>query len=167
VSQQAVENVRGLVRQRTRWYQGHIICARKARALWSSSLVHPRTALETTLYLATPVFVLLPWSIVFTLALVIVSSLVLATPVIPIDGVEVHVGFYVAFWYLLTFTPAIVLGLLYAERSRTSRLYAVVLAHAQVFYSYVNLVAVWRAIGRIWSGRHGWTKTSRVVEEAA
>jgi len=165
VSQQGVETVGGLVRQRTRWYQGHILCARKGRALWESPFVDPRTALETTLYLATPVFVLLPWSIVFTIALVIVASLVAATPVVPLDGVEVHVGFYLGFWYLLTFTPAIVLGLLYAERARTSRLQAVGLAHAQVFYAYVNLVAAWRALARIVLGRHSWTKTARVAEE--
>lgn len=168
VSQQAVESVRALVRQRTRWYQGHIICSRKARSLWDSSLVPSRTALETTLYLATPVFVILPWSIVFTIALVVIGSLVLAAPaVVPLDDANVHLGAYIAFWYLLTFTPAIVLGLLYAERARTSRLQAVALAHAQVFYSYVNLVAAWRAVTRIAFGRHGWAKTARVAEDLA
>lgn len=166
VSQQGVETVRALLRQRTRWYQGHIGCSRKAPDLWESDLVDRRTALETTLYLATPVFVILPWSIAFTLALWYVASLVLSEDVIPVDGVQVHVGFYLAFWYLLTFLPAMMLGLLYAERSRTSRVYALLLAHAQVFYSYVNLVAAWRAVVRIALRRETWAKTARVAEEA-
>jgi cellulose synthase/poly-beta-1,6-N-acetylglucosamine synthase-like glycosyltransferase len=166
VSQQGVETVRALLRQRTRWYQGHIGCSRKAPDLWESELVERRTALETTLYLATPVFVILPWSIAFTLALWYVASLVLTEDVIPVDGVQVHVGFYLAFWYLLTFLPAMMLGLLYAERSRTSRVYALLLAHAQVFYSYVNLVAAWRAVVRIALRRETWAKTARVAEES-
>lgn len=167
VSQQGVETVRALVRQRTRWYQGHIICSRKGWRLWESDRVDRRTALETTLYLATPVFVILPWSIVFTLALLYVTQLVLTEPVVPIDGVEIRIGFYLAFWYLLTFIPAIMLGLLYAERSQTSRLRALTLAHVQVFYAYVNLVAAWRAVVRIALGRNSWAKTARVAEEAS
>jgi 1,2-diacylglycerol 3-beta-glucosyltransferase len=166
VSQQGVETVRALVRQRTRWYQGHIVCSRKGWRLWESDHVDRRTALETTLYLATPVFVILPWSIIFTLALLTVAQLVLTEPVVPIDGVEIRIGFYLAFWYLLTFIPALMLGLLYAERSGTSRVRALALAHVQVFYAYVNLVAAWRAVARIALGRHGWTKTPRVAEEA-
>ncbi len=165
VSQQGVETVSGLLRQRTRWYQGHITCSRKAQSLWQSEIVDRRTALETTLYLATPVFVILPWSIVFTLALGYVAELVLSQPVVPVDGVQLHAGFYLAFWYLLTFIPAIMLGLLYAERSQTSRVRALGLAHAQVFYSYVNLLAAWRAVARIALGRHGWAKTARVAED--
>ena len=69
VSQQGLESTRGLLRQRTRWYQGHMICARKTMQLWRSPRVARRTALETTLYLMTPCFMLLPWSIAFTLGL--------------------------------------------------------------------------------------------------
>jgi cellulose synthase/poly-beta-1,6-N-acetylglucosamine synthase-like glycosyltransferase len=165
VSQQGVESVRGLLRQRTRWYQGHMICARKAMLLWRSPLVPRRTALETTLYLLSPSFVMLPWSIAFTLGLAYFAYNVVEHSVLPFDGVDVHSLFYAGFWYLLTFLPSVVLGLLYARRSEGEHaLSAIVKGHAHVFYAYVNMAAGWRALTRIALGRHGWTKTARVEE---
>ncbi len=165
VSQQGVETVRALLRQRTRWYQGHMICARKAMELWRSPRVDRRTALETTLYLITPAFVMLPWSIAFTLGLgFLVYNLVHHT-VIPFDGQGVDVAFYAAFWYILTFLPPAVLGLIYARRSEhESALAGIAKGHVQVFYAYLNMAAGWRALLRIALGRNGWAKTARVRE---
>jgi 1,2-diacylglycerol 3-beta-glucosyltransferase len=165
VSQQGVEKVRALLRQRTRWYQGHMICARKAMALWRSPLVPRRTALETTLYLITPCFVMLPWSIAFTLGLGYFAYQVVHHAMIPFDGVGVQAVFYAAFWYLLTFLPPVILGLLYARRSEHEhRLAAIGKGHVHVFYAYLNMAAGWRALARIALGRHGWAKTARVTE---
>lgn len=168
VSQQGVETLRALLRQRTRWYQGHMLCARKARSLWDSPRVARRTALETILYLITPCFLMLPWSIVFTLGLGHFASTVARGGAIPFDGVGVHVVFYAAFWYLLTFLPPVVLGLLYAARSEDERIVGSILkGHGQVFYAYVNMVAGWRAVARIALGRTSWAKTARIAEAAA
>lgn len=167
VSQQGVENVRGLLRQRTRWYQGHILCAAKARLLWESPLVPRRTALETTMYLITPAFTLLPWSIAFTAGLAFFGSNVAQGGSIAFDGVGVHTMTYAGFWYLGTFLPPIVLGLVYRRRSEGERLLPVIArSHLQVFYAYVNMAAGWRALARIALGRHGWAKTARVRETA-
>ncbi|MFN8187487.1 MAG: glycosyltransferase family 2 protein [Gaiellales bacterium] len=168
VSQQGVETLGALMRQRTRWYQGHMLCARKAMRLWESERVARRTALETTVYLVTPVFVLLPWSIVFTLGLGLFVASLAGAGAIPLDGVEVNIAFYAAFWYLLTFLPSVVIGLLYARRTDGERaLTAIAKGHVQVFYQYVNMVAVWRAVGRIAAGRTTWAKTARVPERAS
>jgi 1,2-diacylglycerol 3-beta-glucosyltransferase len=165
VSQQGVETVRELLRQRTRWYQGHMICARKAMALWRSPQVARRTALETTLYLMTPCFVMLPWSIAFTLGLGFFAYNVMNHSVMPFDGVGVQAVFYAGFWYLLTFLPPVVLGLVYAQRSEQERrLAAIGKGHAHVFYAYLNMAAGWRALARIALGRDGWAKTARVAE---
>jgi 1,2-diacylglycerol 3-beta-glucosyltransferase len=165
VSQQGVESVRALLRQRTRWYQGHMICARKAMVLWRSPLVPPRTALETTLYLITPCFVMLPWSIAFTLGLGYFAYNVVQHTVLPFDGVGVQTVFYAGFWYLLTFLPPVVLGLVYARRSEHERLPAAIgKGHVHVFYAYVNMAAGWRALVRIALGRSRWAKTARVAE---
>jgi 1,2-diacylglycerol 3-beta-glucosyltransferase len=167
VSQQGVESVRALLRQRTRWYQGHMRCARKGRALWESPRVARRTALESTIYLLTPGFVMLPWSIAFTLGLGHLAASAMQGESIALDGVRVHVVFFVAFWYLLTFLPPVVLGLLYAQRSQDeSTAAAVAKGHAQVFYAYLNMAAGWRALGRIVLRRDGWSKTARVTEDA-
>lgn len=165
VSQQGLESTRGLLRQRTRWYQGHMICARKTMQLWRSPRVARRTALETTLYLMTPCFMLLPWSIAFTLGLLYFAHNLIAHRTLPFDGVGVHALFYGVFWYLLTFLPPVMLGLLYARRSEDERVSgAVVKGHVHVFYSYINMAAAWRALVRIALGRHGWAKTARVSE---
>ena len=165
VSQQGVETVRALLRQRTRWYQGHMLCAGKASRLWDSPRVPRRRALETTIYLVTPAFVMLPWSIAFTLGLGYFVRLVATGSQLPFDGVGVHAVFYAAFWYLLTFLPPVVLGLLYARRTEGERVWAAIAkGHVQVFYAYVNMAAGWRALGRILLGRTGWAKTARVAE---
>ena len=168
VSQQGVETTRALLRQRTRWYQGHMICARKAVRLWRSPLVSRRTALETTLYLMTPSFVMLPWSITFTAGIGYFVWNLVEHRMLPFDGVGVHSAFYGVFWYLLTFLPPVVLGLLYARRSEDERVVTAILrGHVQVFYAYVNMVAGWRALGRIALGRTSWAKTRKVVEADA
>jgi len=168
VSQQGVETVRALLRQRTRWYQGHMTCARKAMRLWRSPEVAPRTALETTLYLLTPTFVMLPWSIAFTLGLAHFAYSLVVHGVLPFDAVGVNPAFYGGFWYVLTFLPPVVLSVLYAWRSEEERvLPAIVKGHVQVFYAYFNMAAVWRALVRMALRRTSWVKTRRVVEAAA
>jgi 1,2-diacylglycerol 3-beta-glucosyltransferase len=165
VSQQGVETLRALLRQRTRWYQGHMLCARKARSLWESELVPRSTALETTVYLLSPTFVMLPWSIAFTLGLGYFGVNLAEHRAIPLDGTHVHVALYAAFWYLLTFLPPMLMGVLYARRSEDeSVLGGILKGHLQVFYAYVNMAAGWRALIRISLGRHTWIKTARVAE---
>jgi 1,2-diacylglycerol 3-beta-glucosyltransferase len=166
VTQQGVETVRALLRQRTRWYQGHMLCAAKAPLLWRSAVVPRQTALETTLYLMTPAFVMLPWSIAFTLGLVFFAHNLVTHAQMPFDGVGVYAVFYGAFWYMLTFLPPVVLGLLYARRSDDEgTLSAIVKGHIQVFYAYFNMIAGWRAVARIAMGRTSWQKTKRVSED--
>ncbi len=165
VTQQGVEKMRALLRQRTRWYQGHMTCAAKAPLLWRNEEVARRTALETTIYLMTPAFVMLPWSIAFTAGLAFFAYNLVAHSSLPFDGVGVQALFYAGFWYLLTFLPHVVLGLLYAKRTEGERvLPAIGKAHVNVFYAYVNMLAGWRALGRILVGRTDWAKTKRVTE---
>ena len=166
VSQQGVETVRALVRQRTRWYQGHMLCAGKARQLWESEVVPRPTALETTVYLLTPSFVMLPWSIAFTLGLAYFAVGLAGGGTVPLDGTDVSVAVYALFWYVLTFLPPVALAVLYARRSEGEQLSAaLVKGHVLVFYAYLNMVASWRALVRIALGRSGWQKTGRVSEE--
>jgi cellulose synthase/poly-beta-1,6-N-acetylglucosamine synthase-like glycosyltransferase len=167
VSQQGVETARALIRQRTRWYQGHMLCAGKARQLWESDVVARPTALETTIYLLTPSFVMLPWSIAFTLGLAYFVAGLAGGSTVPLDGNDVSVVVYALFWYVLTFLPPVVLGVLYARRSEGERLHAAVAkGHVLVFYAYFNMLASWRALTRIVLRRNTWQKTGRVSEES-
>jgi cellulose synthase/poly-beta-1,6-N-acetylglucosamine synthase-like glycosyltransferase len=165
VTQQGVETLSALLRQRTRWYQGHMTCASKAPLLWRNEGVARRTALETTIYLMTPAFVMLPWSIAFTAGLAFLAFNLVEHSSLPFDGVGVQAVLYAGFWYVLTFLPHVVHGLLYARRTEGERvLPAIGKAHVNVFYAYVNMLAGWRALGRIVAGRTDWAKTKRVVE---
>ena len=165
VTQQGVESLRALLRQRTRWYQGHMLCASKAPLLWQNERVARRTALETTIYLITPAFVMLPWSIAFTAGLAFFGFNLVEHSRLPFDGVGVQAVLYGAFWYVLTFLPHVVHGLLYARRTEGERvLPAIGKAHVNVFYAYVNMLAGWRALARILLRRTGWEKTKRVAE---
>jgi cellulose synthase/poly-beta-1,6-N-acetylglucosamine synthase-like glycosyltransferase len=165
VTQQGVETLPALLRQRTRWYQGHMTCAAKAPLLWRNERVARRTALETTIYLLTPAFVMLPWSIAFTAGLAFLAFNLVEHSRLPFDGVGVQAVLYAGFWYVLTFLPHVALGLLYARRTEGERaLPAIGKAHVNVFYAYVNMLAGWRALGRILAGRTDWAKTNRVAE---
>jgi 1,2-diacylglycerol 3-beta-glucosyltransferase len=165
VTQQGVETLPALLRQRTRWYQGHMTCASKVPLLWRNDCVPRRTALETTIYLLTPAFVMLPWSIAFTAGLAFLAFNLVEHSSLPFDGVGVQAGLYAAFWYVLTFLPHVVHGLLYSRRTEGERvLPAIGKAHVNVFYAYVNMLAGWRALGRILLGRTDWAKTKRVAE---
>ncbi|HET6847343.1 MAG TPA: hypothetical protein VFH74_00690 [Gaiellales bacterium] len=80
----------------------------------------------------------------------------------------VQVLFYAVFWYVLTFLPPAVLGLIYARRTEgETSAAAIAKGHVQVFYAYINMAAGWRALVRIALGRHGWAKTARVAEPEA
>jgi 1,2-diacylglycerol 3-beta-glucosyltransferase len=165
VTQQGVETLSALLRQRTRWYQGHMTCASKVPLLWQNERIARRTALETTIYLLTPAFVMLPWSIAFTAGLAFLAFNLVEHSSLPFDGVGVHAVFYAGFWYVLTFLPHVVHGLLYARRTEGERVLAAIgKAHVNVFYAYVNMLAGWRALGRILAGRTDWAKTKRVAE---
>jgi cellulose synthase/poly-beta-1,6-N-acetylglucosamine synthase-like glycosyltransferase len=165
VTQQGVETLSALLRQRTRWYQGHMTCSSKVPLLWQNGRVARRTALETTIYLLTPAFVMLPWSIAFTAGLAFLAFNLVEHSSLPFDGVGVHAVLYAGFWYVLTFLPHVVHGLLYARRTEGERLLpAIGKAHVNVFYAYVNMLAGWRALGRILAGRTDWAKTKRVAE---
>lgn len=58
VEQQALSKVRPLLRQRTRWTQGHYSCWQHLPALWRARGVPPATRIDLSLYLMLVVFVL-------------------------------------------------------------------------------------------------------------
>ena len=71
VEQQAVTSLRRLVRQRTRWMQGHMTCAGRLRELWESDRLPNAAMVEVGSYLVTPIMLILPWSILFNAALLL------------------------------------------------------------------------------------------------
>src|SRR5207302_10677264 len=63
VDQQGVESYSRLMRQRTRWYQGHLSSIRRLPELWASEKLGQIGLIELTSYLLVPWLIVLPWSI--------------------------------------------------------------------------------------------------------
>jgi 1,2-diacylglycerol 3-beta-glucosyltransferase len=150
VWQEAVPRFRPLLRQRSRWLQGHVVCWRYLPALLRSRLpLHTRV--DLALFLVLPV-VFLP----------IGTSSVAALVVFLLNVQHWTVAGLVA-WYVLGFQmiPLVVL----AWRSNGSpRLWKLILhSHLFGFYSFAWFLASIIVYWQIIRGRRAWAKTSRVA----
>ncbi|MFF1476695.1 glycosyltransferase [Streptomyces sp. NPDC058301] len=165
VSQQGLTDPRRLLRQRTRWHQGHMSAITRLPELWARPGIRLATRTELTGYLLLPYLITLPWSLVqqyvlYRLAREHAPQLVhfLAEPVWP----QVLGGLGC---YALVFAGYLALALVYWRRTDDVPLgKAAVYAQALVLWSYVSFVAAWRAVGRMLTRRKGWAKTERVQE---
>jgi glycosyltransferase involved in cell wall biosynthesis len=169
VDQQAVDSLGRLVRQRTRWFQGHMTCGRNLGRIWRSTKLSHAAVLEMTLYLLVPWLLVLPWSIVFHIGLFeMVRGAVAGETTLVLGNTVVSRGVYIVTWYLLSFFPAIAAGMLYYRREQKAPLWkAYLLGHALVLGNYLAYTACWRALFRMIRGQTGWDKTSRSAEAPA
>lgn len=162
VDQQAVTEVRRWIRQRARWFQGHLQCWRHIPAILRSPL-RAKTASDLVWYLTLPVAVLL-----LPLAIVPITAL-FAFQALTEPGYAAHLlladhGAPLWLMYLLCFGPAYPYALVYWLRGRAGLGRSIVLAHAFELYSYLWLVSGWMAIARVARRKRGWDKTARVRE---
>lgn len=165
VDQQAVDTLPRLLRQRTRWYQGHMHSIRRLPELWRSDRINEVAVLEVTSYLLVPWVIVLPWSILqqWIIYQVITGSGhgIFATG---LGGLSWRVT-YAVLWYVLSFAPNLVIGLIYARRTRAVTVCrALVLGHLMIAWNYIGYLAAWRAVSRMLLGRSNWTKTTRSTE---
>jgi len=165
VDQQGVTKLRPLLRQRTRWYQGHMTSISRVPELVRSRHLSEGPLLEAILYLLVPWVIVLPWSII--------QQLVIIAPLLEPDrwfAGAFDENWLVAsitwvFWYVLSFLPNVLIGVTYARRtSKVSFLQALLLGHMMIPYNYVGYAAAWIALFRIITGRRGWSKTPRSTE---
>jgi 1,2-diacylglycerol 3-beta-glucosyltransferase len=162
VTQQGVERIGPLIRQRTRWYQGHITCARRIPELWRSNDLPGLGFAEVTAYLMAPLVLVLPWSLLFTWGVVEIVRFAVADPggVLGQSTMLQRAGLILA-WYLLSFAPMLLGAVAYHRRSGAGLVRSLGLAHLAVLGSYITFIATWRAVGRLVVGRGGWVKTAR------
>ena len=160
VSQQGLDNVRGITRQRTRWMHGHFQCWRHIPALFRSDLPN-RTVFDLAWYLIAPVMTLVV-SVLFGIpALMFIGAVALA-------AWRQQLRLDVRWWmplYALSFGPPLLLCGVYWRQARDISWWrAVLLAHVLAIYNYVWYVATWRAVARIIRKRTDWAKTARLDE---
>jgi cellulose synthase/poly-beta-1,6-N-acetylglucosamine synthase-like glycosyltransferase len=165
VDQQAVTEVPRWLRQRARWFQGHLQCWSLILPVLRSSL-KAKAASDIVWYLTLPVAVLMiplaiaPLWIAFALTLI-------AAPGQALGLLLGDHGMPLILMYLLCFGLAYPYAFVYWLRGRMPLGKAILLAHLFELYSQLWLISGWWAVGRVVRRRRSWEKTARVVETAA
>lgn len=160
VHQQGLVSTRRWLKQRTRWFQGH---------LQSWPLI-PFVARHTggrrradLLYHLTSPFLLLVASL-----LSVAFGLWGADLVVTLFLGTASVSWWWLSAYLVAFGPSLIFGAVYARVENAhglSRLRYLALPHLYVGYAFLWFVAGWRAVGRVLTGQGGWSKTDRSLED--
>lgn len=162
VHQQGVVELRQLIRQRSRWFQGHLQAWNLIPAVLRSA---PRRARADLLYhLSSPAILLIASLLSASFLLAVANDAVLAA-----RGHDPF-GWWLASTYALTFGPALVFSSVYWTRERHSGVPLIKVAgfaHLYVCYSLMWYAAGWWAVGRTVRRRTSWAKTDRVTEAPA
>lgn len=164
VTQQAVPALKALIRQRTRWNQGHLEASEWLGKVWSSRKVSHMGMAEMTLYLMVP-WMVLPWSLCMNYNIVMTVGWWMgwaAGPPVGTSPVEQIVS--ISTWYLMSFFPLWMAGFLYNKQRPGNVLRTLVAGHLLLVGNYIAYVACWRALFRYLRGSRGWAKTKRVDE---
>jgi 1,2-diacylglycerol 3-beta-glucosyltransferase len=164
VNQQAVTSVRRWLRQRARWFQGHLQCLRLLPTIVRSSLPM-RSVTDMVWYLTLPIAVLLtPIA-----GLPVIATLVVLVAMSPLDVARYAFadhGIPLLAVYVLSFGQSYLAAYVYWMRGRVGLGRAILLAHVFEIYSHLWLIAGWWAIANVLRRKRGWAKTDRVAEPA-
>lgn len=166
VSQQAVTSVRRLVRQRTRWFQGHLQCWSRIPLIVSSPL-QASTAADLVVHLVAASLILLMTApiVVFLLAFTAAAA---ASPGAALAGLTGDSAMLALLLYLMTFGTSLLYGFAYWLRDPdTSLVGAMANGHGFTLYAYLWFPAAWMAVWRMATRKRGWAKTARTVDVAS
>lgn len=156
VQQQAVLTFRRLIRQRSRWFQGHVQTSRLVPLILRT--VRGKASADLLFHLSSPAVLLLasllPIAFLFSLAGIATSSYAAG-----------HSTFQLAWLaplYVLAFGPSYAYAHVYRRREPSLGTFrALAVSHAFVLYGYIWFFSGWWAIGRMLVRRSGWLKTAR------
>lgn len=160
VHQQGLVDVRRWVKQRARWFQGHL--QSWTLVPWVLRNLDGTRRVDLLYHLTSP-FLLLVTSFLSVAFLLWILAV----------GLSVAVGSatFSLWWlsaYLIAFGPALLFGAVYwkSERAHGQKLWhAVLLMHVYVAYSLLWYAAGWRATVRSLTGRTSWAKTDRTTDD--
>jgi 1,2-diacylglycerol 3-beta-glucosyltransferase len=159
VHQQGVVEIKRLVRQRARWFQGNLQSWRLIPLVLRS--MPARRGADLLFLLSSPALVLIASLLTVSFGVVLANCVVLAA-----TGHDPS-GSWVAVTYALILGPALAYAGVYWKQERATGLRLVKafwLAHLYVGYSMIWYASGWRAAIRAMRGRTGWAKTDRVAE---
>ncbi|WP_067509326.1 glycosyltransferase family 2 protein [Actinoplanes sp. TFC3] len=165
VTQQAVVDLRRLTRQRTRWAQGNLQCARYLRKLAGSKRIGLTSLLEMFHYLVSPWLNALVTAGLLGGVLTGATGLALGHPMPYLRSWEA-LATSGELWFAVTFFPGFIWALVHRYRLRDESLRRLLVAAvAYPVFLLLGLVATYRAFARQASGRQSWAKTERLAEE--
>lgn len=167
VDQQAVEKLPLLVKQRTRWYQGHMMAIKRVPEIWRARDLSNAKALELTSYCLVPWILDLPWSVLFHYCLLMLALNWEQIGVVA-GGDGVAIAVLAGVFYLFAFLPALATGWVYHRRDeRWGVLKSLLMGNSFIIMNYLSFACVWKALARILRGETTWDKTARVREGEA
>ena len=158
VHQQGLVDVGKLVRQRTRWIQGQFQCWNRIPALVGMR-ARWYTKADLVFHLTWPVMscLLFPVAVLTSWPLSVYQMLA---------GTSDELVWFLAAWltYALGFGPNLLVAFFYRSKSEDMTVRrTLMLAHVMPIFQYMLLVAGWRSVGRLISGKKSWAKTERLV----
>jgi 1,2-diacylglycerol 3-beta-glucosyltransferase len=166
VTQQGLVDVNRLLRQRTRWAQGNLQCARYVPKLTASRRIGNGQLVEMLYYLLAPWLNALGTIVMagvwgYALTMLIVGN----GETFMIDS-WAEFGTAAAVWIAAMFAPGLGWAMLHRMKLRDEKVSRLLLAGlAYPLFLFLGLISTWRAIGRHVARRQTWTKTERLVEE--
>jgi len=160
VSQQGVTDVRSLVRQRTRWYQGHLQCLRFLPSILRSDL-RPWAKFDLSFHLLNAVVML----VLQTVSLVWIGAVAYLVATQPAATTSAMFGgARILVLYALAFGLAPFVAVIYWRTEPTVSIpRGILYAHLYVLYGYLWYFAGVRATFRHLTGQRAWAKTARTA----
>ncbi|MBH5333458.1 glycosyltransferase family 2 protein [Streptomyces pactum] len=156
VSQQAVLDLRRLIRQRSRWFQGHLQSANLVPLILRE--VPGRAAVDLLYHLSSPVLILLTSLLPLSFTVAVLGTVAAS---VTAGRALVSPAWFLG-PYLLSFTAAWIYGFVYRRREPTLSLpRAFLLGHVFVIYGYIWFAAGWWGLWRAVTGKRTWLKTAR------
>ncbi|MFL6127784.1 MAG: glycosyltransferase family 2 protein [Mycobacteriales bacterium] len=163
VEQQAIVDVRRLVRQRARWAQGNLQCARYLRKLLLSRQVGSVGLVDYLAYLVSP-WLTVPMSVVVLgVIAAVIGALATGSALGGLAATGDAVPLAVAVWVAVILFPGIIWGLWHRWTIGDEPYRRCLLAGVcYPFFLLIGVFATWRGLARHVAGRNGWTKTDRL-----
>jgi cellulose synthase/poly-beta-1,6-N-acetylglucosamine synthase-like glycosyltransferase len=165
VTQQAVVDIRRLLRQRARWAQGNLQCARHLRGLSQSRAVRSLGLLDYLAYLIPP-WLAAPMSIiVLGVILLVVLGLSTGNPMGGLIATGPAVPGAVGAWIAVIFLPGLTWGLWHRWKIGDEPLWRCLVAgFCYPIFLMLGVIATWLGLARHLRGRRNWIKTERLAE---
>lgn len=156
VQQQAVLTLGRLLRQRSRWFQGHMQASRLVPLILRR--IPARAATDLLYHLSSPALLLLTSLLPLSFAIALAGTAIASVEA----GRSLISPWWLPWLYLLSFGIASPYAHVYRQREPSlGRIRSLLLAHAYVLYGYIWFISGWWAVGRTLARRNTWLKTAR------